>query len=142
MHSFRSAGHPGELLLRDGKLVKALSAPTAMPLGLGNLGDPIPGVEEESLQPGDQILLYTDGVTEARTDTGEFFGRDRLVEFVTRTLADQVSAPETLRRLVHAILAHQHENLQDDATAVLLEWRPAAAPTSDIQPQTTSRPRP
>ena len=137
-----SAGHPGELLLRDGTLVKALSAPTAMPLGLGNLGDPIPGVEEENLQPGDQILLYTDGVTEARTDTGEFFGRDRLVEFVTRTLADQVSAPETLRRLVHAILAHQHENLQDDATAVLIEWRPAAAPTSDIRLQATSTPRP
>jgi len=130
-----SAGHPGELLLRDGKLVKALSAPTAMPLGLGNLGDPIPGVEEESLQPGDQILLYTDGVTEARTDTGEFFGRDRLVEFVTRTLADQVSAPETLRRLVHAILAHQHEKLQDDATAVLIEWQPSAAPTSEMLPE-------
>jgi serine phosphatase RsbU (regulator of sigma subunit) len=28
-----SAGHPGELLLRDGKLVKVLSSPTAMPLG-------------------------------------------------------------------------------------------------------------
>jgi serine phosphatase RsbU (regulator of sigma subunit) len=135
-----SAGHPGELLLRDGKLIKALPAPTAMPLGLGNLGDPRPGVDEETLQPGDQILLYTDGVTEARTDNGEFFGRDRLVEFVTKTLADQVSAPETLRRLVHAILAHQHENLQDDATAVLVEWRPAAAPTSEMLPGAASMP--
>jgi phosphoserine phosphatase RsbU/P len=122
-----SAGHPGELLLRDGKLVKALPAPTAMPLGLSYLGEPIPGVEEEALQPGDQLLLYTDGVTEARTDDGQFFGRDRLVDFVTRTLADRVSAPETLRRLIHAILDHQHENLQDDATAVLIEWRPATA---------------
>jgi sigma-B regulation protein RsbU (phosphoserine phosphatase) len=127
-----SAGHPGELLLRDGKLVKALTAPTAMPLGLGELGDPVPGVEEETLQPGDQLLLYTDGVVEARTEDGDFFGLDRLVDFVTRTLADRVSAPETMRRLVHAILAHQHENLQDDATAVLIEWQPAAAPTSDI----------
>jgi hypothetical protein len=120
-----SAGHPGELLLRDGKLIRVLPAPTAMPLGLGHLGTPIPTVEEEALEPGDQLLLYTDGVTEARTDTGEFFGTDRLVAFVTRTLADRVSAPETLRRLVHAILDHQHENLQDDATAVLIEWRPA-----------------
>jgi hypothetical protein len=52
--------------------------------------------------------------------------------FVIRSLADHVSAPETLRRLVHAILEHQHENLQDDATAVLIEretccpkWPPA-----------------
>jgi phosphoserine phosphatase RsbU/P len=127
-----SAGHPGELLLRDGKLIKVLSGPTAMPMGLGHLGGPIPRVEEEALQPGDQLLLYTDGVTEARTDNGVFFGSDRLVEFVTRTLADRVSAPETLRRLVHAILDHQHENLQDDATAVLIEWKPAQSPTSEI----------
>jgi serine phosphatase RsbU (regulator of sigma subunit) len=126
------AGHPSELLLRGGRLVKVLSGPTAMPLGLGHLGGSLPGVEEESLEPGDQVLLYTDGVTEARTENGEFFGSDRLVDFVTRTLADRVTAPETLRRLVHAILDHQHENLQDDATAVLVEWKPARAPTSDM----------
>lgn len=130
-----SAGHPGELLFRDGKLVRTLTSPTAMPLGLGHFGTGIPTVEEETLQPGDQLLLYTDGVTEARTDTGEFFGPDRLVEFVVRSLADHVSAPETLRRLVHAILEHQHENLQDDATAVLIEWRPAQAPTRDMLPE-------
>ncbi len=134
-----SAGHPGELLFRDGKLVRTLPAPTAMPLGLGHLDTGIPTVEEEALQPGDQLLLYTDGVTEARTDNGEFFGPDRLVDFVTRSLADHVSAPETLRRLVHAILEHQPENLQDDATAVLLEWRPALAPTRDMLPETTTR---
>jgi serine phosphatase RsbU (regulator of sigma subunit) len=128
------AGHPGELLLRGGKLVKVLSGPTAMPLGLSHLGKPVPGVEEEALEPGDQLLLYTDGVTEARTHDGEFFGSDRLVEFVTRTLAARVSAPETLRRLVNAILDHQADHLQDDATAVLVEWKPARAPTSEMLP--------
>jgi hypothetical protein len=119
-----SAGHPADLLLRDGRLVKAMPAPTVTPLGLGSLSPGPPRVVEEALQPGDQLLLYTDGVVEARTEEGEFFGLDRLIDFVTRTLADRVTAPETMRRLVHAILAHQHENLQDDATAVLLEWRP------------------
>jgi sigma-B regulation protein RsbU (phosphoserine phosphatase) len=119
-----SAGHPGELLLRDGQLVKQLAAPTALPLGLGHLGNPIPHIDMEVLQPGDRLLTYTDGIVEARADTGEFFGVDRLIEFVTRTLAGRLPAPETLRRLVHAILAHQHEQLQDDATAALVEWRP------------------
>jgi serine phosphatase RsbU (regulator of sigma subunit) len=116
------AGHPGELLLREGKVIKTLATPTAMPLGLGDLADPTPGVDEETLQRGDQLLLYTDGVVEARSADGEFFGLDRLSDFLTRTLASQVSAPETLRRLINAILTHQEEQLQDDASAVLIRW--------------------
>jgi serine phosphatase RsbU (regulator of sigma subunit) len=119
-----SAGHPGELLLRDGKLVKTLATPTAMPLGLADLGTATPEIIEEALQPGDRLLLYTDGVVEARTADGEFFGTDRLADFVTRTLTERVAAPETMRRLVRAILSHQHEQLQDDASAVLIQWRP------------------
>ncbi|WP_433221886.1 PP2C family protein-serine/threonine phosphatase [Dactylosporangium sp. CS-047395] len=102
------AGHPGELLLRNGRCITELPAPTAMPLGLGNLVDPIPAVIEIALEPGDQLLLYTDGVVEARTDAGDLFGVQRLAEFVIRALADQLPAAETMRRLVHAILAHQH----------------------------------
>jgi sigma-B regulation protein RsbU (phosphoserine phosphatase) len=119
-----SAGHPSELLFRGGKLVKELDSPTAMPLGWGHLDDPIPQVSEESLEPGDKILVYTDGVVEARTEAGDFFGTDRLTDFLTRALADELPGPETMRRLVHAILIHQHERLQDDATAALVEWRP------------------
>ncbi|MEU7872516.1 PP2C family protein-serine/threonine phosphatase [Dactylosporangium sp. NPDC049140] len=130
-----SAGHPGELLLRQGKAVKSLPAPTAMPLGLRRLADREPEVTQEQLQPGDQLLLYTDGVVEARTADGEFFGLDRLGDYVTRALADRLPAPETMRRLVHAILTHQNDRLQDDATAVLVEWRPTAAPTADLLPR-------
>jgi phosphoserine phosphatase RsbU/P len=116
------AGHPGGLLLRRGKLVKDLPAPTALPLGLGEFQGDRPEVLEEALEPGDSLLLYTDGVIEARDANGVFFGLDRLVDFVVRTMADQVPASETMRRLIRAILEHQHENLQDDATAVLVQW--------------------
>lgn len=109
-----------------------MPAPTAMPLGLGSLGDPLPAVEEEPLQTGDQILLYTDGVVEARTENNEFFGLDRLVDYVTRALADHLPASETMRRLIHAILNHQHERLQDDATAMLIAWRPDTTTTADL----------
>ncbi|MFI5915723.1 PP2C family protein-serine/threonine phosphatase [Dactylosporangium sp. NPDC051541] len=129
-----SAGHPGELLLRNGRCIAELPAPTAMPLGLGNLVDPIPGITEITLEPGDQLLLYTDGVVEARTDAGDLFGVERLTDFVTKALADQLPAAETMRRLVHAILAHQHERLQDDATAVLVEWNGAPVPAATDAP--------
>jgi serine phosphatase RsbU (regulator of sigma subunit) len=117
-----SAGHPGGLLLRGGQNVKELPAPTGMPLGLGSLLGEGPEIVEEALEPDDHVLFYTDGVVEARSADGEFFGRQRLVDFVVRTLADRVPAPETMRRLIRAILDHQHEHLQDDATAVLVGW--------------------
>lgn len=109
-----TAGHPAPLLLRNGRMIKALDAPTALPLGLGYLSKEGPGVLEEMLHPGDQMLLYTDGVTEARTENGEFFGIERLADSVARALADRLPTPETMRRLVHAILDHQHDRLQDD----------------------------
>ncbi len=127
-----SAGHPGGLLLRDGQRVKDLVAPTALPLGLSGLAGTSPEIAEEALEPGDHVLFFTDGVIEARSADGEFFGRQRLVDFVVRTLADRTRSPETMRRLIRAILDHQHENLQDDATAVLIEWKPAQSPTSEI----------
>jgi serine phosphatase RsbU (regulator of sigma subunit) len=115
-----SAGHPGGLVLRDGKVVKALPSPTAMPVTLGDVHPPV--VVEEALEPGDQLLLYTDGITDARDADGEPFGLDRLVDFVSRALADQLPAPETARRLVHAILEYQLDELQDDATVLLAQW--------------------
>jgi serine phosphatase RsbU (regulator of sigma subunit) len=124
------AGHPGELLMRDGKAVRTLPGPTAMPLGLAHLSDSVPRVDEEALQPGDQLLLYTDGVIEARTAEGEFFGHDRLADFLARALTSHLSAPETLRRLIQAILHHQHEQLQDDASAVLVQWPPTYTDTA------------
>jgi serine phosphatase RsbU (regulator of sigma subunit) len=119
-----SAGHPAELLLRDGRLVRQLTAPTGLPLGLGRMVDRLPRVDTTPLRPGDTLLLYTDGVVEARTDDGVFFGVERLASFVLEALAARLPPPETMRRLIQAILAHQHEQLQDDATAVLLQWRP------------------
>jgi serine phosphatase RsbU (regulator of sigma subunit) len=127
------AGHPCELLLRNGRLVRMLPGPTALPLGMGDLDGSWPQVTEEALEPEDFLLLYTDGVIEARNETGEFFGTDRLASFLARALADQHPPAETMRRLVRAIMDHQHEQLQDDATALCLHWRgnPVVATTVD-----------
>jgi Stage II sporulation protein E (SpoIIE) len=117
-----NAGHPPALLLRRGKLVTMLELRPTTPLGVP-FGQTPPTLGEERLEPGDRVLLYTDGVIEARTATGEFFTADRLAEFLEREAADGGPTPETLRRLRHAILAHQNGQLQDDATALLVEWR-------------------
>ena len=113
------AGHPDPLILRGTKVI-ARSYPLSLPFGFG-IHDP--QVATEALQPGDRVLLYTDGVTEARNTAGEFFGLHGLVDTVIRETATGAPPPEVMRRLTHAVLAHQQRDLDDDATQLLVEWR-------------------
>jgi hypothetical protein len=117
-----NAGHPPPLVIRGARLARTLSAPPATPLGIPLAGRP-PVVAEEWLEPGDLLLLYTDGLTEARHPDGQMFTVAGLGEFIEREAAAGQVAPETLRRLRHAIVDRQPEQLKDDATAVLVEWR-------------------
>jgi serine phosphatase RsbU (regulator of sigma subunit) len=118
-----NAGHPAPLLLREGKLVRTLEGGRRMPLGLE---DPSTAAAEEMLEPGDRLLLYTDGVTDRRAPDGEEFGFQRLLRLVERELADRLPTPETLRRLCHAVIARQGTP-DDDATLLLLDWSSSAA---------------
>jgi serine phosphatase RsbU (regulator of sigma subunit) len=120
-----SAGHPPPLIIRDGRLARTLSAPPATPLGIP-LPSPRPVLAEESLEPGDLLLLYTDGLTEARHPDGQMFTVAGLAEFIEREAAAGQTAPETLRRLRQAIVDRQPGQLKDDATAMLVEWRRGA----------------
>jgi hypothetical protein len=113
------AGHPPPLLLRHRKVVAELGGDATLPFGLGSSS---PWVGSRDLEPGDAVLLYTDGVVEARTAEGELFGQDRLVDLLEREAAAEQSAEELLRRLVHAVLNHQAGGLRDDATLLLLQW--------------------
>jgi sigma-B regulation protein RsbU (phosphoserine phosphatase) len=60
------------------------------------------GHTEASLQPGDTLLLYTDGITDARNRLGEDFGEERLVEFVGR-LPDRLTADETVKSVADEV---------------------------------------
>lgn len=125
-------GHPAPLLIRDRKVIKELVRKPHLPLGLAQDGRYGETVYTERLQAGDRLLLYTDGIVEARAPDGREFGVARLGDFVIRHSAEGLPAPETLRRLIHAILDYQKGRLRDDATVVLLEWMPP-----DPEPQLT-----
>jgi serine phosphatase RsbU (regulator of sigma subunit) len=80
------------------------------------------------------LLLYTDGAIEARSPDGEFFGQERLVDLLVRNLAAGLPAPETMRRVTHALLDHQAGDLDDDATLLLVEWHGPAGPGNTQPP--------
>ena len=121
---YLNAGHPAPMLLRTGEVVTRLDRARRLPLGLD---DARLAVAEEQMAPGDRLLLFTDGVTEARGRDGVAFGEDRLADLVRRHTAAGLPAPETLRRLCHAALDHYDGPPHDDATMLYLEWSDVAA---------------
>ncbi|MBK3522415.1 MULTISPECIES: PP2C family protein-serine/threonine phosphatase [Streptomyces] len=121
-----NCGHPAPLLIRNQRVLdKALERPVQPPMGLPSLLGP--GTEREvhetTLEPGDRVLLYTDGVTEARRG-GDEFGLARFTDFIIRSAAAGQQPAEILRLLIHDILDHHANKLNDDATILLVEWRP------------------
>ena len=115
-----NCGHPEPLIVRDGALIHPPSCPPARPLGLQS-GPPEPCSTQ--LRPGDRVVLYTDGVVEARSPSGEFFGGERLADLIIRAERAGEPPPETMRRLMSSVMHHQAGQLQDDASIVLVEWR-------------------
>ncbi|MGV9407046.1 PP2C family protein-serine/threonine phosphatase [Streptomyces sp. NPDC003674] len=120
-----NCGHPPPLLIRAGKvLAGALDSPPQPPLGLaGPLAPAERQVQETELEPDDCVLLYSDGVVEARDASGGEFGLDRFTDFIIRSNAAGERPAEVLRLLIHAILDYQGNQLRDDATILLFEWR-------------------
>jgi hypothetical protein len=116
---YLNAGHPQPMLLRNGKVVTRLDGGRRLPLGLQG---PRPEIAEEWLERGDRLLLFTDGVTEARRRGRQPFGEDRLIDLVRQHTAAGLPTPETLRRLCHAVLDHHDGAPTDDATLLFVEW--------------------
>jgi len=115
-------GHPPPLLVRGGRWVDVLDSEPTLPMGL-RLPER-PREHRRRLEPGDRLLYYTDGITEARDPkTGEPFGMERFVRFIVRHAAGGLAAQETLRRLMQDILRHQSGRLQDDAAVLIAEWK-------------------
>ncbi|MET8623810.1 PP2C family protein-serine/threonine phosphatase [Kitasatospora sp. NPDC004669] len=121
-----NCGHPPPLLIRAERVLEgALDSPPQPPIGLaGQLAPTARQVHETTLEPGDRVLLYTDGAVEARDADGAQFGLDRFTDFIIRSSSAGERPAEVLRLLIHAILDHQCNHLRADATILIFEWRP------------------
>ncbi|MFG3258643.1 PP2C family protein-serine/threonine phosphatase [Streptomyces sp. NPDC048172] len=118
-----SCGHPPPLLLRGRRVVPLLPTHTEPPLGLGEFAGSGYRADTFALEPDDRLLLYTDGVIEARDETGTFYP---LAERAADWAGDD---PEVLvRRLKHDLLAYSGGSLGDDAAMVALHRAPGGPP--------------
>jgi serine phosphatase RsbU (regulator of sigma subunit) len=122
--TWTNAGHPPPILIRGGRALAKLQCAPTVPWGVATTTNTVgdPPTATETLEPGDSVVFYTDGVVEAHVPGEEEFGVDRLVDQVTQHASDQLEPEEIVRDLVRSVLAHQSDQLPDDATVVLFRW--------------------
>lgn len=110
-----NAGHPSAVLLRAGDAPSMTLGTTGMLSGI------MAGVDMEraeiTMQPGDTLVLYTDGVTEAFNEENELYGDDRLIHSL-RDAAGR-TAEKTVATVVDAVRHHADGFPQSDDIAVV-----------------------
>lgn len=119
-------GHPPPLLLRDGQVTPLDALPPSPPLGLLDIGGFSPHADLLGARPGDSVLLYTDGVSEAYDAGGRPYPlAERAAALSGRTKpastrpGERDHLPELLR---DDLLDHVGGDLRDDATLLYLRF--------------------
>jgi serine phosphatase RsbU (regulator of sigma subunit) len=120
-----NCGHPAPLLLRRGQVIPLEPPAPAPPLGFM----PVVRPRVERLEPGDRLLLYTDGLGEARRD-GEFFPTaERAWRLLGHgTVGDGLASLET------ALVEWVRGQLDDDIALVLMEYTGSQAVATPAVP--------
>ncbi|WP_149831303.1 PP2C family protein-serine/threonine phosphatase [Streptomyces tailanensis] len=115
---FLNYGHPAPMLVREDTTADFPEPPSyALPLGLGAHGNAGPRPYRVGFAPGEQLLLYTDGVTEARDEDGCFYPLAERAALLKDP--DAHGALDALRR---DVAGHAAGPPHDDAAMLLLRY--------------------
>ncbi len=120
--SYVRCGHPPPLQLsRNESRARVVDSEGSFPLGI--FEDAVFRDEVVRLDPGDRLILYTDGITECSREDGADFGEQRLLGCLSRNAAlDAASLMERLKTELTEFLDESRQ--RDDQTAVCLAWSP------------------
>ncbi|MET8325728.1 PP2C family protein-serine/threonine phosphatase [Streptomyces sp. NPDC005181] len=121
-----NCGHPPPLLMHHGEIRVLDPSTPSPPLNLATLLGHHYSIETVAFAPGDQLLLYTDGVTETRDRTGEFFP---LPDWMRRQGPEPPR--ELLARLHRDLLHYSNGKLNDDISALAVRCSNTPA-TEDV----------
>ncbi|MGW2426086.1 PP2C family protein-serine/threonine phosphatase [Streptomyces sp. NPDC001709] len=109
-------GHPPPLLLHDGEVTVLHARRPVPPLGMCELPVPSHRADPFTFEDGDTLLLYTDGVIEARSPNGAFY------PLTERAASAPTSGSEALIRHIHRdLLNHVGHEPGDDAALLAIE---------------------
>ena len=108
-------GHPLPLVLRADGSVETAGKPGLL---LGVFPEPQLSDQRVDLRPGDTIVFYTDGATEARDPGGDLFGEERLAELLSGCRG--LDARSTVEKIEHSIRAYGDGLLVDDLALLAL----------------------
>ncbi|TWV55943.1 serine/threonine-protein phosphatase [Streptomyces misionensis] len=108
-----NCGHPPPLVIRPDEVRELDSGRSGPPLNLGMLLTEPHHIDSYPFRPGEQLLLYTDGVTETRDATGAFYPLARRLRSW-----GPLEPGELLARLHRDLLEYSGDRLQDDTAAL------------------------
>jgi sigma-B regulation protein RsbU (phosphoserine phosphatase) len=115
---YANCGHNPPMLLRENGSLERLGA-TGTVLGLFEGWQCSLG--ETPMAPGDTLVIFSDGVTEAESDDGEFFGESRLLE--TLTANRHLPVPALLDAIIRTVVQFSGREQEDDLTLVVARAR-------------------
>ena len=118
--SFSNAGHNYPVVFREQGAREFLVRGGVV---VGILEDAEFEEETVTLQPGDRLVFYTDGVSEAESPNGEMYGEDRLYELIS-SMPKDLSARQVADRIVASVQQFlQGTDAGDDITLMVLRVR-------------------
>jgi PAS domain S-box-containing protein len=115
---FAGAGHPPAMIVRPGETPKLLESRSGI-LGLFENAVDADSTIESAVEPGDRVLIYTDGLTENFNLQQEMLGVEGLSEIVRD--ASHLSLPDMKRQILDRVEAWRHGPATDDVSVVLVE---------------------
>lgn len=118
-YTFISAGHPGPMYVSHDNHQEILRARGA---GIGILENPVFEQKKVKLSPGERLIFFSDGILEARNETGEEFQDEQL--FACIRASAEMTMKECMEHLIKSVDAWSHGQQEDDVSALMMQINP------------------